>query len=202
MQNKTLLPTLCGWSRSNPSNQMSADTPTPTPRTDAAILCHPRDGGMQMDLVPFGLVVKADFARQLERELTQARSELAACRKDKEGVEVKLADAEEMIADHDRIDDTEWRRQYAEACVKIAEMDAQLAQATRDGVRLREALEEIVSWKRELFEDGLEADLYDSDIKTLGGAYNAGFMDANTELVDMARAALTPPPSAGTKEES
>lgn len=47
-----------------------------TPRTDAALCRLNRAGGVVMDLVGFGKVVKADFARELERENRKLRHAL------------------------------------------------------------------------------------------------------------------------------
>jgi hypothetical protein len=44
-----------------------------TPKTDAALCRLPRVGNVVMDLVPFGQIVPADFARELERENAKLR---------------------------------------------------------------------------------------------------------------------------------
>lgn len=39
----------------------------------------------------------------------------------------KIKDAEELLDEHDKIEDTEWRRQCAEACIEIAKLHEELA---------------------------------------------------------------------------
>ncbi len=49
---------------------------SPTPRTEAALCRLTRTGGAVMDLVGYGEIVPADFARTLERELAVGQAHI------------------------------------------------------------------------------------------------------------------------------
>jgi hypothetical protein len=51
-----------------------------TPRVDAALCRLARAGNVVVDLVPFGEIVPAELARQLERELNDLRTDAARYR--------------------------------------------------------------------------------------------------------------------------